>query len=1057
MALVVALALAGGRQVSVGALVDDLWGPGAPRDPRAALQSLVSRLRRDSAPGVLVSRAGGYALGVPSDLDRARHALAVARSASADGTGAAADVAGTVRAALELWEGDEPGAEVPDAVGHALRAEAARLRDELTNAWRAAAARAGDHATVVRLASEALDRDETDEAAALDLMGALVATGRREEAVATYTRVRHALVRDLGTDPGPALERAAADLSAQPVSAMSSRTAVRQPAAPPTPRPVEVRGVRAAPDPLVGRDEAVQAIAHSLARSRLVTVLGPGGLGKTRVVHEVARYASTDGSSDLVAIVELAGVREDADVLVALADGLGISSPGQTGRLVDRLAVPELAAQVQERLRGRATLLVLDNCEHVAGGAARWVSELLAARTGLRVLTTSRAPLRVPGEQVFPLAPLEADDGRGPAVRLFTDRARAARPGASLPVDVVARLCDRLDGLPLAIELAAARVRTLSVEDVERHLDERFTLLRSGDRLAPERHRTLEAVIEWSWQLLHPDEQDLLRRTCLLPDGFTAATAQEVAQVAGMGPWEVLDALDGLVTQSLLTVTDLESGTRYRMLETVREFGALRLAESGIEDEARGAVGRWAARLAQRRAEDLVGGDQVAALAELHGEQDNLLFALRQAVRAEDPAVVVRVFVALAAVWAMRGAEDQAAGLTGTVLEVVTGWTVPDEDVQATVLALAVGAASAAFGRPESSARSLGRLRRLLRRDGVGHRTRAFVGLLLLRSPGELPAMLERLRDDEDPVVVLLACFMTAQTTENDGRMAETRVWALRTHELAVARGDVMSRAMSTMFLASCASEAGDAAEAERWTRLARPDLVALGAAGALQQLDWVELSAAVSIGELDRAERALAAMEGASRPTSPADVRSTVSMARAEVAALRGDIDAALALYEQAASGFDVTERMSPWYLMVVAAWTAHLVAAGSPRAAEAAARLRERMGVERDRRPTFSDLPVMGTVVVALGAQLAVGPGGTMGPDVAHGALLIALAERMGSRQDLPCLRHDTVWGLVRATAGEDVVRRAREEVDAVRHDDLAPRVLEVLERSEGRGENA
>ncbi|MEV8029746.1 AfsR/SARP family transcriptional regulator [Cellulosimicrobium funkei] len=1093
-ALVVALALAGGRTLGVASLVEDLWGPDAPQDPRAALQSLVSRLRRDAAPGTVLSRAGGYALGAPSDLDRARGALARAREGGRPADGAAAVVA-DLRGALASWTDEEPGTGVPGPVAQALRTEAARLRAGLTAALRSAAAVTGDHATVTALASAALDEDATDEDAARDLMTSLAASGREGQALAAYARLRHALVRELGTDPAPDLQQLAADLLGRSSSAPDALPDARSDASPDAvpgppaarggpgdgggPRPggeppveavgrtTSVRGLRAAPDALVGRDEDVDAVRDTLARARLVTVLGPGGLGKTRLAQEVARRTAATGSVDLVVVVELAGVRLDADVVVALADGLGISPPARTGRLADRLAAPELREQVLDRVRGRAALLVLDNCEHVLDGAARWAADLLGAAPGLVVLTTSRSPLRLAAELVYPLEPLGAAAGDGPAVRLFVERAHAVRPGASLPPAVVARLCDRLDGLPLAIELAAARVRTLSVEEVERHLDERFALLRSGDRTAPDRHRTLEAVIEWSWNLLGPAEQDLLCRVAVFPDGFSAEAAQAVSDAGSRAPsrapaWAVLDALDGLVAQSLLRVTEDDGVVRYRMLETVREFGALRLEATGTTGPAREAVQRWAARLATRCADALVGGDQAAAATDLRREQENLLFALREAVQDERPDVVVRVFTALAGSWLLLGVEDQATGLVEVVLDSVVGWDVPPGDVQPAALALAAVAGASAFARPELTARALGRLRRLLRRPEAGPRTRALARLLTVRSQEEMEATLAGLRASDDAFVAMLAEFTTAQTAENEGRLAEARRWGERAHDRAVARGDVAARATTAMFLASCASEAGDAVDVGRWARAARSHLRALGATATLQQLDWVEMSAAVTLGETERAERKLAALAGAVEhgpvgPDVPADVRSVVAMARAEVAALHGDDAAALELYGQAAASFDGDARWSPWYVLLVSSWLVRLAGTGAgagpgasearARAADVAAELREVVLAMHRARPHFVDYPVAGTAFLALGVAAVLDAGRHPGPGTGEGALLVALAERMGSRQDQPALRHESAWPQVAGAAGADAAERARTRARELSRADLARQGFALL----------
>lgn len=1079
-ALVAALALAGGRTLGVATLVEDLWGPDAPQDPRAALQSLVSRLRREAAPGTVLSRAGGYALGVPSDLDRARRALADARSVAHRGPAAAGQGAGAsvadLRSALALWHDEDPGTDVPGPVGQVLRAEVTRLRDGLTVALRSAAAAAGDQETVVALATAALDRDEIDEDAARDLMTALAASGRVREALAAYARVRHALVRELGTDPAPDLRRLAADLldrasgagapAPSPAGEPGAAAAVPVPGTARGAHATQVRGVRVAPDALLGRDGDVDRVRGALARARLVTILGPGGLGKTRLAQEVARRAAATGTVDLVVVVELAGVRTDEDVVVALADGLGISPPGRTGRLADRLAAPELREQVLDRVRGRDVLLVLDNCEHVLDGAARWAADLLGAAPRLTVLTTSRSPLRLAAEHGYPLDALGADGGTGPAVRLFVERARAVRPGASLPPDVVARLCERLDGLPLAIELAAARVRTMSVEDVERHLDERFALLRSGDRLAPDRHRTLEAVIEWSWNLLAAPEQDLLCRAAVLPDGFSAEAAQAVTGgvppggALGTPAWGTLDALDGLVAQSLLRVTEDDGVVRYRMLETVREFGALRLLDSGATATAHEAVQRWAAALAGRCADALVGGDQTAAATDLRREQENLLFALREAVQDERPDVVVRVFTALMGSWLLLGIEDQAAGLVEVVLDSVVGWEVPPDDVQPAALALAAVAGAGAFARPELTARALGRLRRLLRRPDVGPRTRAFARLLTARSTEEMEATLAGLRADDDAFVAMLAEFTTAQMAENEGRLAEARSWGALAHEHAVARGDVAARATTAMFLASCASEAGDAADVGRWAEAARDHLRALGATATLQQLDWVEMSAAVTLGETERAERMLAAFDGAvgGAGFGGADVpyvRSVVAMGRAEVAAMHGDEDAALALYGEAAASFDDEARWSPWYVLLASSWLVRLATAGSALAPAVSQELRTLvLGMHRA-RPHFVDYPVVGTSFLALGVAFALGRGGSRagGSDdgAERGVLLVALAERMGSRQDQPSLRHENAWAQVTGVVGPALAERARAEAHDLDRGDLARRGFALLGEAE------
>ena len=231
-----------------------------------------------------------------------------------------------------------------------------------------------------------------------------------------------------------------------------------------------------------------------------MTVLGAGGLGKTRLAQEVAGRATVP----LVVVVELASVRTDDDVVLALASTLGVREASSNRRIAE--GALDVRDRILARLEEGPALLVLDNCEHVIDGAARWAADLLASLPSLRIVATSRSPLTIGAEQVFPLEPL-ASDAAGPAVELFVERATAARPGVDLPLEVIARLCTRLDGLPLAIELAAARVRSMTVEQIESRLENRFALLAGGDRTAPERQRTLRAVIDWSWALLSADER----------------------------------------------------------------------------------------------------------------------------------------------------------------------------------------------------------------------------------------------------------------------------------------------------------------------------------------------------------------------------------------------------------------------------------------------------------------------------------------------------------------------------------------------------------------------
>ncbi|OZB83128.1 MAG: hypothetical protein B7X41_15645, partial [Microbacterium sp. 14-71-5] len=360
-----------------------------------------------------------------------------------------------------------------------------------------------------------------DEAAHAALMTALAEDGRAPEALGVFARLRRTLAESLGSSPSPAL----VELNARLLRGQDDGPRVRI-------------GVLAAPNELIGRDDALLAARSLLRAARLVTIMGAGGLGKTRLAQALA----AESSAPAVVVVPLAGVRADAGVPLAIAAALGISETVPGGRLSEQRPRPELGARIVAALSDRTTLLVLDNCEQVIEGVARWTADLLAAVPSLRILTTSRTPLAIAAERVLPLEPLEIEATQeAPAVRLFVERAHAARPGATLDLEVVARLCARLDGLPLAIELAAARVRTMTPEQIEKRLENRFALLTSGDRAAPERHRTLEAVIEWSWDLLSPDARQALALLSVLPGGFSAEAADAVLSAASD------DVLEGLV------------------------------------------------------------------------------------------------------------------------------------------------------------------------------------------------------------------------------------------------------------------------------------------------------------------------------------------------------------------------------------------------------------------------------------------------------------------------------------------------------------------------------
>ncbi|GAA2340824.1 BTAD domain-containing putative transcriptional regulator [Dactylosporangium salmoneum] len=558
--LLARLVLAAGRVVSADTLTDALWGEELPVDAANALQTRVSKLRRALGPAGdrLVTRAPGYLLAVPPeavDIHRFERAVAGARAARDAG-----DPAGALRGydeALGWWRGpalaDAGDAEWAERERHRLeelRLGAVEDRLELlVEAGRPAEA----VADLERLVAEHPLRERLSRL----LMLALYRGGRQADALAVHRTVRRRLADELGIDPSPELQTLAEAILRQQV-----------PGGPAAPEPVSRATGAAAPGPaglparltsLVGRDDDLAMVLDQLRAARVVTLVGPGGVGKTTLALEAARHADP---GEAVRFVRLAAVPAGADVAEAVAVQLGVPA----------------AEAVAGHLAGARTLLVLDNCEHVVDGAATLVERLVQAGPGLRVLATSREALAVAGEVQVAVAPLPVPE----AVRLFVDRARAVRPGFALDDDnapAVEAVCRQLDGIPLAVELAAARVKALPPAEIAARLHDRFALLTGGPRTAEARHRTLRAVLDWSHELLPPAERTLLRRLAVFRGGWDLSAAEDVGGFGDLAPGDVLDLLLRLVDRSLV-VPDPDTG-RFRLLATVLEYAAARLADAG--------------------------------------------------------------------------------------------------------------------------------------------------------------------------------------------------------------------------------------------------------------------------------------------------------------------------------------------------------------------------------------------------------------------------------------------------------------------------------------------
>ncbi|WP_404189484.1 AfsR/SARP family transcriptional regulator [Streptomyces tauricus] len=566
-ALLVRLALAGGRAVAQGVLVDAIWAEDPPAGPAHALQALVSRLRRTLGSAALVTQlAGGYLLDVAAaDVDALRFEQLAAAGRDRLRAGDPRGAATVLGEALALW-GDRAGTE-PAVVATVAPAAATRLAHVSVEAVADLAEaeltlHPGDHAdtAAARLTALLADHPLHERAAAL-LMDALAAQGRRAEALALYERVRRTLADDLGTDPGTALRERHLRLLRPERSPRPERSGRPEQSAP------GADAVRTGPGNLpapwtsfIGRDDDLARIETLLAAGRLVTVVGPGGAGKTRLAVEAARrhrHAYRDGAW----LADLAPVTEPAKVGAALLAAIG-SRGGTVFEAGNRGEGDDLDVLV-ERLRGRESLLLVDNCEHLIEPVAHLVAALLSRCSGLRVLATGREPLAVDGEALVPLGPLALpgphDDvgqaRRAASVRLFAERAAAVRPGFEVDGTTLAevrQVVRGLDGMPLALELAAARLRTLSLPELADGLSDRFALLGTGSRSALPRHRTLRAVIAWSWDLLSGHERTVADRVSVLPGGVTVASATALCAGTAVPPAEIPALLAALVDRSLL-------------------------------------------------------------------------------------------------------------------------------------------------------------------------------------------------------------------------------------------------------------------------------------------------------------------------------------------------------------------------------------------------------------------------------------------------------------------------------------------------------------------------
>lgn len=654
-------------------------------------------------------------------------------------------------------------------------------------------------------------------------------------------------------------------------------------------------GKRGLPSPLtrfVGRDGELQRLADSLRGSRLVTLYGPGGVGKTRLATEFAARADS-GTADLVCLVELGGLGGGDELPDTVARALGL--PG-TSLLEQPQPGRSRFDQLTAFLSARRVLLVLDNCEHLIAPVSRFAADLLAACPRLLLLATSREPLMVNGEALCRVGPLrlpasEDEAGHSTAVELFCDRAALVRPGFTLTPANTARvveICRKLDGLPLAIELAAARLRSMSVQQITERLDDRFRLLTVGNSTSAARHRTLRATMDWSWELLTEPERALARRLSAAGNGVTQDAAAAVGAGAGLAEDDVPYVLSSLVDKSLLHLWEVEGGEmRYRMPETTRAYCAERLAQAGERESAEAACTRHFLALAERAAEGLRGADQPRWIARLDADHDNVLLALRRAVDREDVDTAVRLGLAMSWYWVMRGHYTEANGRCAELLR---------------------------FERrvPEGAASLFAMLRLLLPApagqdlDGEG-RDRGIADAA--RRARDADAMAEH------PLLALLEpkCWLLAGEHEEMERAARR----------ALGHPDAWARASGRAALGFAAETAGDVGAGERHLRAALEEFRALGDQWSTGQLTCM-LSRFTSLrgdaaGALTLLREARAAIEAVGSADAIAQIRIRLGIEQLR----SGEHDAAEVSFRQALRG---PRCAMPEYEVLVAAGLAEL-----------------------------------------------------------------------------------------------------------------------------------
>src|SRR6266511_567550 len=868
-------------------LMEGLWPDEQPENPAKALQILVSRARAQLGSDVIASTPTGYRLSLREDqVDTSAVLLSASASARHSRAGDEAAALAHAEAGLALWEGTAGGDTAFDDPVSALRAERAATYRALLRARALALSRLGRHAEAAEALTDLVAERPRDEEVLLELLRCEAATVGPSAALARYEAYRRSLRDELGADPDAALQ------------------AVHQQLLQGT-SPVVRHGVPYEPNPLLGRDDDIAAVANLLRTSRVTSIVGAGGLGKTRLAQVVSRRAE----QRIVHLVALAGVTTDDDVVNEVASVLG------------------------------------------AGEVRRTPASQLAIPTD--VLTGIAGALGLSSESVYPLPELDLPT----AVELFEQRSRAARPGADLPADLVEEVCRHLDGLPLAVELAAARVRVMSVAEIARRLQDRFALLRGGARDAPERHQTLHAVVDWSWNLLEPVEQAAMRALSVFPGGFSTAhreAAGETDQVVG------------------------------GFLSWARDFGVA-------------------------HHESPFGADPYSPVERIRAEQDNLVQALRFGLAHADGGIVAATFAVLAGLWIIESSYARLATVAEETARVLSHFRAGPDFVEVTRTALTLCTAFTFLLQGPRAVRSLVALRRL---PPAPPNTLARATAIVLGAVPEDRSALQELCDSDEPLVAGaangIASYLWESQSDPDGALksAERMLQAFEN------RGVPWMWALAHCRIAELCLQVEQGAEAQRHLRAALPVLEKLGVWTDVVGIRWWMVLSSLQIGAVDEAEHWLeqTAPHQADEPVGALTYGLGV---RAEILLARGEVEAGLRLWRRAVDllanaqapifDIDLDPDQEPWVLEARAvAVVAHAQHGRLDLVEETTGELPQRLSTMLTNPvappPTyFMESPLCGALLLAL-AMVDVERGERTGDERASrsGARMIALAER-------------------------------------------------------------